>query len=79
MHQTLGKIELEVVWNATKPIWRPASARTHWGAYTALPALLLGLGGEIGEGSENKRKKRNRKGTVQCLRSLFWIFGCATV
>jgi len=52
-----------------KCVWRPGSARTRWGSFSAPPNLLAAIGGEVlllrgseERGGEGRGKKREMKG-----------------
>jgi len=52
--------------NAPNIVWRPGSARTRWGAYSAPPDPIAGLRGPIstgrGRGGDRSGEKGGRKG-----------------
>jgi len=52
-----------------KCVWRPGSARTHWGSFNAPPDPLVAIGGGVlllrgkeGRGGEEKEAKEERGG-----------------
>jgi len=50
-----------LTFNYTKCVWRPGSARTHWGAYSVPPDPLAGFYG-YGQGKKKGREEGKEEG-----------------
>jgi len=49
----------------TESVWRPGSARTRWGAYSALFGPLLDLWGRLMVETSERGRQRDRRGTEE--------------